>query len=153
MSSKVWQQASAGCSHPSFSCSLWSLAYSVSPPLCLRLETFLCLPTCKRPLPLCSWGLNSSQRWYVEVCIWYMTNENALNSRDAAKAQPVCWRVGRWTGAPCFCQVPHSSKYMEKCKYWYLGHKKTELTKGWIFTQLWSPVCVKNANWAKSSSL
>lgn len=76
---------------------------------------------------------------FVQICVWYMTNETVLNSGEAGKAwldevQPVWWRVRGGTGAPCLCQDPSSSKHCvrgiafsdiyvrkmwhKKCKVW-----------------------------------
>lgn len=155
MSSKVWHLLSSctNSCHPSYSqqlCSTWDQSELCACELLLlpflftfaferegvswskgrevdRLErqTSQCLPTCKWPLCLFSWGLDNSQSitvagsffpqhmWgqYVEVCVWYMTNEMVLNSGDAGKAwlnevQPVWLRVTGGMGVPCSCQVP-----------------------------------------------
>lgn len=87
---------------------------------CLERQTSLCLPTCKWPLCLFSWELDSSQHirlllprhmWgqCIEVCIWYMTNEMVLHSRGAATAELDEVRAvesGLRAGlvVPCFCQ-------------------------------------------------
>ena len=115
----------------------------------LQRQTSLCLPTCKWPSCLFSWGLDGSQSIAVagsffhsicegntlKFCVWYMTNETALSSGGAGKArlndvQPVWSRAGRGTGVPGFCQDP-SSHYVQgtnKLKLWYEVKKLFSIT-------------------------
>lgn len=103
-------------------------------------------------LPRHMWGQ------YVEICVWYMTNEMVLNSGGAGKAwlddvQPVWLRVRGGTGAPWFCQDPSTSNHhvggiaftdiyviktwhKNRVMFCYLHYcwTKLPLTKGWIST-------------------